>query len=605
MKIDSLMITGMHNIPKTKIYSMDDMCYIYGANGAGKSTVLQAIQLALLGYIPGTDKNKTAIFRHANGCKMSVDIVFDTGDRISRTWTKNGATINADMNSTCDIQQLISELELPIFNFNEFANMSANKLKDWFIDFLPDDDVAIDWKLELTTVIPESLDDVSQTVLNEALDYIESLQGSQLDIVRGFNEYCKMQISVAKNSVSRLTDTMQSIVHYDDFDTALAESDVLKCIDNLQLQHKQLSDKISAYKANSHVMTALKGMQAKYNVKTPDELDAVKVEYESELSSLRNDKTALDAEIYTISDMLTTAQAESLSYKRILDSKGMCPYTKSECDSMQSQIVTAQERKQVSDTNIKDLMDRHTAKSAELHEVTDRISSVRYKLDSLVSDKEMFESLMTDVDENLTDVNIDELEADIATCVNDIHAKQDILVKIKANKKFDELKYKVSVDVANAEETLDIYKKFEKRSGVNGLQSRIMLAPFVKFSSHITKYLTSFFDDSTIRAVFNIGEKSNSFSFGINRNDKYIDFDLLSSGEKCLYTLSLLLSIVDNSSSDLKLIMVDDLLDHLDDNRIYNVFRTLYKDTDVQVLLAGVKPCTYEPVSGYVLNLSL
>ena len=35
---------------------------LLGPNGAGKTTIIQAIQLALLGYIPGTDKNKTAIF---------------------------------------------------------------------------------------------------------------------------------------------------------------------------------------------------------------------------------------------------------------------------------------------------------------------------------------------------------------------------------------------------------------------------------------------------------------------------------------------------------------------------------------------------------------
>ena len=64
MKIKKITIEGFHNI-KDKTYEFDNLTYFNGPNGAGKSSILQALQLALLGYIPGTDKNKTAIFRHS------------------------------------------------------------------------------------------------------------------------------------------------------------------------------------------------------------------------------------------------------------------------------------------------------------------------------------------------------------------------------------------------------------------------------------------------------------------------------------------------------------------------------------------------------------
>ena len=603
MKINSLTITGMHNIPKSKTYMMEDIIYLYGNNGAGKSTVMQAIQLALLGYIPGTDKNKTAIFRHANGNTMSVDITFDTGDKITRIWNKKGSTIEADMSNTFDIQSAIADIELPIFNFNEFANMSANKLKDWFINFLPDADTAIDWEDELKAVTPKNIESVDSEAITESLAYIADTQGSELERARYFNEFCKMKVSAYKSTVNRLTDTMQSLVHYDDFDTNLTEADVAKYIEMKDTELQQIRSKISVYKANANSMKALDGMRAKYKVRDPDELEAIKVGCELELSTLKNDKIAFDAEMTAINNQITTAQAESFSYKRILDSKGMCPYTKTECDSMQKQIATAEAQKQVSDNNIKDLMDRHTAKSAELREVTERMTELKYKMNNLAEDKAMFESLVSTVDESIADVNIDELRTNEAECITEIKEKQDILVKIKANKQYYELQGKIATDIAEAEELLNIYKAYEKLSGVNGLQSKIMVAPFEKFSATITKYLISFFDDITIKAAFNVGEKANSFSFGLIRDGSYLDFDLLSSGEKCLYTLSLLIAIVENSSSSLKLIMVDDLLDHLDDNRIYDVFRTLYKSTDVQVIMAGVKPCTYEPVTDFVINL--
>ena len=66
MKVKSVGISGMHNVTK-QTYNFDNVNYLYGLNGAGKSTILQAIQLGILGYIPGTAKRPADIFKHANG----------------------------------------------------------------------------------------------------------------------------------------------------------------------------------------------------------------------------------------------------------------------------------------------------------------------------------------------------------------------------------------------------------------------------------------------------------------------------------------------------------------------------------------------------------
>ena len=60
MQIKSVEIKGMRNVVH-KTYEFDDVTYLVGPNGAGKSTVLNAIQLALLGYIPGTEKRNSSI----------------------------------------------------------------------------------------------------------------------------------------------------------------------------------------------------------------------------------------------------------------------------------------------------------------------------------------------------------------------------------------------------------------------------------------------------------------------------------------------------------------------------------------------------------------
>ena len=78
--------------------------------------------------------------------------------------------------------------------------------------------------------------------------------------------------------------------------------------------------------------------------------------------------------------------------------------------------------------------------------------------------------------------------------------------------------------------------------------------------------------------------------------------ELLSSGEKCLFALSLLLAIVENSNAPAKLLLVDDILDHLDPERIKDCFTTLYNST-IQTVIAGVQKCEHEHADEFVINI--
>ena len=99
------------------------------------------------------------------------------------------------------------------------------------------------------------------------------------------------------------------------------------------------------------------------------------------------------------------------------------------------------------------------------------------------------------------------------------------------------------------------------------------------------------YGDKDLTAQFNISNKANSFSFGLMRNGIYIPYDLLSSGEKCLYTLALMICITNRSKSPLKLLLLDDAFDHLDPQTIENTFTTLKNIPDIQFIFAGVQMC--------------
>jgi recombinational DNA repair ATPase RecF len=56
-----------------------------------------------------------------------------------------------------------------------------------------------------------------------------------------------------------------------------------------------------------------------------------------------------------------------------------------------------------------------------------------------------------------------------------------------------------------------------------------------------------------------------------------------------MYTLAMMLCIINKSDSDLKLLIVDDMLDHLDDTNAEQVFTNLAAVEDTQIIVAGVK----------------
>ena len=601
MKIAEISIQGMHNV-EDKTYTLSDLNYLFGNNGAGKSTVMQALQLAILGYIPGTDKNKTAIFRHANGKIMRVSVKFDTGDIISRTYKNVGTAIQADISNTIDPEQILADIELPIFNFNEFSDMTANKLKDWFINFLPDYNMPFDWIKELADVAPQitkenltaSLGAVSETI-NAPISLLEK--------ARELNTICKSNVSIYKNEVSRLTSTMQSLVHYDDFDTALSEADVNEYIRINDMVLQDVRRKMSVYKQNENAIKTLAEIKNRIGCSSSEDFDKRITELEAKASEWQIKASESEAEMKSLSEKIANLKAEIHAEDKILSSNGICPFTNSACHDMQTNIESAKIHVEACNTELKELNLKYTEVSAENKTANQQAQIIRTSISSISNDRKLFETLSATVDESLANESLTDLINKETELVNDINAKRDIIVKIKANQQYDSLKATISKDIFNAEELLELNKAWDKFTGVNGIQSKIMEAPFELFSDSITKYLVKFFGDATLKAAFKVGEKANSFSFGLKRNGAYFDFDLLSSGEKCMYTLSLLLAIVENAKSELKLVMIDDLLDHLDDNRISDVFTTLYNCTDTQVLLAGVKPCTHENADNFVIRI--
>ena len=130
-----------------------------------------------------------------------------------------------------------------------------------------------------------------------------------------------------------------------------------------------------------------------------------------------------------------------------------------------------------------------------------------------------------------------------------------------------------------------------KYTDANNLQTKVAMEPFAELEVKVDNYLTTLFHED-VKFRTELSTKANSFSFGIIRNNTYIPYELLSSGEKTLVAFSVMLYVASATTGKLKLVMVDDMLDHLDSENVYTLFDRLSEISGVQIITAGVKEVT-------------
>ena len=593
MRLKSIDIRGMNKVVQHTYTFDNDVVYLNGKNGAGKSTVLNAIQLALLGYIPGIAKKNDLIMKHANGPFLSVTATLDDNGKlmqVSRVYTVNKKGINCSVSTIPDnlnVADIVGDLELPVFNFNEFIGMSANKLKDWFISFLPSNQVAIDWDKELK----ESLQGVQLTeskFYDEILQYINNLGMGGVDQVRAANAYLKQLLSFKKSEMERMTNSIQSLIFYDDYKDDMAIEDIEAQKQAYQLDYSEAITLQKAYEASHQVLEQLNNyVDLVYRLEDDSRYNK-EVEYKVQLESKLND---LHIKLSSNSIHKSEAQSKLHSLTSLTSGNGICPYTNSVCDSIRSSLETWKAQMVELQKEIDNYSQYEKSLHTQIQNTTNDINRVRMEIMSLENQYKSRDSLKSMINPDVIAINFEETVARVQADEKIIADLTDKLVKAKANAQYNSLVDSFTSQKFDIQQSIEALKVWIKLTGENGLQTQFMGDPFADLSENLSVYLSAMFDEPNLKAHFNLSTKVNSFSFGIDRNGSYIPFDMLSSGEKCMYTLALLTCLTNTSNSKLKLIMIDDLFDHLDDENIENVFKGIQSISGIQYIFAGVKSC--------------
>lgn len=586
MTIQSITIEGMHNVDKQTYAINKGLTYFYGKNGAGKTTILQAIQLALLGYIPGVNKNNQSIFKHSNSHTLAVTAKVDNDGQIitiRRIWSKLKSNVTSTVQidpENYNIQDIISDIELPIFNFNEFINMSSNSLKDWFISFLPNESSDIDWNKILTESAPTltKLDpEIIAYFVSKANEF-----GSGLECVRNMHNTFKTFMSAKKQELNRINNTVQSLVFNDDVDNSLDSEEIKHKLESLQNVKSDYEHSLARYNMYINSLhnyeTALKG-----NETLDEDIDCLI----HKLDEINTNYESFNLECSQLYSLRSVISNDISNNDRIISGKGLCQYSGNVCDKIVEMIDSLKDTSNKLRSEQSDIDSKILALKSNMKSCNEERTELSRKLDELKYKKQIINNAKLNVKEPVARPE----QIDIDSIVSEITKLNDTLIKLIANERYNNLIDSLTADIAKLECTIDALDKWIKLTGPNGLQMSFMFKPFEDFTDKLSECVRMYFNDDNISTKFVLSDKSNSFEFGLIKHDEYIPFSVLSSGEKCLFTIAMMTCIVNNSNSNLKVILIDDMLDHLDDDNMHYLFNSIENtNSDFQFIFAGVKP---------------
>ena len=421
-----------------------------------------------------------------------------------------------------------------------------------------------------------------------------------VESVRALCTRYKEDVSATKADIDRLTSTIRSLVYYDDCDASESVDEISQEIEESQNYIGYMQTVLANMRMNASIIQQCDVFRDKIIPDYEKREIVSRIEYLRGAIKLNRDL------MQEKSDKVKEDRLKIKEIRKITDGGAMCPYTLERCHSIAEKIESMREDAAglsaligLLEKEIQKISDDLAQYESELLKLNDRIVDSDYA--AKIIEQKM--SGLADIPPQFSDstVDADVMQRRIESMQARIQELTEKKAHIIANQRYENLLEDLTREKAESEQKLDILKAWVKVTDTNGLQTTLADAPFKALEKSMDRILTGIYGDSVV-TVFNTSEGANKFSFGMSKyGSPYVRYSSLSSGEKCIFTLALLIAMTEYNESDFKIIMIDDFFDHLDDHAVEMCFKTLSDITDIQIIVAGVK--NSETAAGHTIRI--
>lgn len=326
-----------------------------GANGTGKSSVIEAVELALLGKIKNRQTPRDIFRLSSNDSEMSVEISIDKGGEeysVKRRFKKKekadgtkafSQSLNVNFSDATSIKEQEEDMNkvfgtLPVsFDFNSFSSLSNREKKDFVLSFSSVRPVQTEEEFRdfmessVLGMVPANIDrPILQDVTNKMVEHVVDLSGKDdihvLETLDILLEESKDRISYLRKDMDRCLKSQQKLTDKRN-DMGIAPVKISFDEKVLEKKREMLSEAISTLK-NLEYTKSLLSKELEKKRKLMDEIDYVnsksavdKEPFERKIESSQKELKELNDK-YALLEVEKTSVIESIDeVKKILQSK--------------------------------------------------------------------------------------------------------------------------------------------------------------------------------------------------------------------------------------------------------------------------------------------
>lgn len=609
-----------------KVLPLEKLNFLNGKSGSGKSSVIESLYFLLLGEIPGVGKRSEDLLKASSGNFINVALKNDN-DRVYERKVEKGSNpklfIEGKQESALDFQ-----VDKELLNFYNYLDMSPKEKNEYLMNLLGGNTEITGSELlgEVHTIPSNDSDkELFKSICSLKGNY-QTVMDDAVKLLEEERKIGKKRLKEAENAYSSVTDTRS---FYDLSENQLKEKkeELTALIEQRINLEKKLSETArSGEMAEANLQKkrkltdALKKYESSFQEKSTsfkklkfvENLDAGLRSEELTIQEIQSNITTLEEERATViqKGQLIKQSNKKMEENILILSKDdkSCPLNPNvKCSTtFQGEIQKMKE-------DLKKLTTERVAMVTTYKNLTGKLEALKLEIDR---HKEVLRSLEKSKFENIEYKNLAESLKQLQTLMKDTKAELESIPSTTGDTGLELITLKAERDlllknIKALQEELEAGDKILTKSALQQEWTRTItlqktsltfIESFLstvksegksfisKKIEHLSSQIKEELKELSFNGFFSFKEDSKTISIGVERNGQFIDYAMLSKGEKLLFAVAIMTAFYkENKNSSFKVLVIDNVLD-IGEKRLTELTEYITKNQEHYdiVLIAGI-----------------